>query len=190
MTFALPVRSATLEFAVICLATAISGAAWSRVFRPEMDYVIERPSPNQGTSAGTILDGLFIYHQQRCLSCEYASLHIATTMLADPVSEYTFDDLIAPNDNPHLGYRGSIRGEWSSTDDDGVHSGPLRTALQAVGFRGEAFDEGSCQLRAELDMGRPVIVWLGFRGVSGSFDEYSGDGRRYQLTPGTHVLVV
>lgn len=193
MKCSLPVRSATLVFAAICIilfGTSISGSTWNRVVPREIDIAIGSNLPAQNQSVGRILDGVFTYQQQRSLSCEYASLHIATTMLGDPISEYAFDDLVPQSDNPHLGYRGSIVGEWGNTDDYGVYSGPLQKALQPVGFHGETFYGDSRRLRGELDLERPVIVWLGFWGESGSHDEYSADGRRFQLTPGMHVLVV
>jgi hypothetical protein len=38
--------------------------------------------------------------------------------------------LVVPlNDNPHLGYRGNIHGEWGNTEDYGVYSEPLAAAL-------------------------------------------------------------
>jgi uncharacterized protein YvpB len=40
---------------------------------------------------------------------------------------------------------------------------------------------------ASLDAGRPTIVWLGLWGET-SFDAYTADGTRYQLTPGMHVM--
>ncbi|MGH2559691.1 MAG: C39 family peptidase [Thermomicrobiales bacterium] len=139
--------------------------------------------------AAVKLPGVFTYQQQRSLSCEYASLHIATGLLGDPVSEYAFDDVVPHNENPHLGYRGNITGIWGNTDDYGVYAEPLAHALPHVGFTGDAFYGGRAELEAHLDRGRPVVVWLGMWGDAGGFDAYSADGARYQLTTGMHVMV-
>ncbi len=139
--------------------------------------------------AGATLPNVFTYQQQRSLSCEYASLSIATEMLGRPVSEYAFDDLVPASDNPHWGYRGDIEGEWGNTDDYGVYPEPLAEALTEVGFSGEIIYGGRDELTRALDLGRPTVVWLGMWGVDGSFDAFAEDGTRYQLTTGMHVMV-
>lgn len=188
-----PLRSSTVVFAGICLFAvmlALVAPTWIRVAQYGADRLTDRFSETSRDADGAMLDGVFTYQQQRSLSCEYASLHIATSMLGDPVSEYVFDELVPLNDNPHLGYRGNILGDWGNTTDYGVYNEPLASALSEVGFRGNAFYGDINQLRAELDQGHPVVVWLGFWGDSGSFDAWSPEGQRFQLTPGMHVLVV
>jgi uncharacterized protein YvpB len=137
-----------------------------------------------------IIPGAIAYHQQRGLSCEYASLAIATGMLGDWVSEYDFESVVPLNDNPHWGYRGDITGSWGNTTNYGVYATPLVPALNAFGFQGEIFYGGRDTLKAQIDMGRPTLVWIGARGETGSFDEYAADGTRYQLTPYMHVVVI
>ncbi len=148
-----------------------------------------RGERDPGESSGVTLPGVFTYQQQRSLSCEYASVSIATTMLGKPVSEYEFDELIPPSDNPHWGYRGDINGTWGNTDDYGVYAEPLAEALTAVGFAGEIIYGQRGDLARELDRGRPTVVWLGMWGDGGSFDAYADDGTRFQLTTGMHVMV-
>lgn len=143
---------------------------------------LDRGGPAQ---SGSMLSGVFTYQQQRGLSCEYASLHIATTLLGDPVFEYVFDDLVPQNENPHVGYRGNILGEWGNTDDYGVYNEPLAEALTQVG----AFFGGKQDLQEQIGLERPVVVWLGVWDNAESFDTWTGDGNRYQLTAGMHVLV-
>lgn len=146
--------------------------------------------PFQGRNAGAVMiDDVFTYQQQRSLSCEYASVQIATTLLGQPVSEYEIEQVVPLHENPHRGYRGDITGIWGNTDDYGVYNEPLAQALPHFGFQGNAFYGGLDQLEAELDLGRPVVVWLGMWGDGGSFDEYSAAGNRYQLTTGMHVMV-
>lgn len=143
---------------------------------------------SRGASA-VMLNGVFTYQQQRSLSCEYASVQIATTLLGQPVSDYEIEQVVPLHENPHRGYRGNITGTWGNTNDYGVYNEPLADALAAFGYQGNPFYGGIDELEAELDQGRPVIVWLGMWGDGGSFDQYSAAGNRYQLTTGMHVMV-
>jgi uncharacterized protein YvpB len=151
----------------------------------------ESGSGESASSDGAVvIPGAIAYQQQRGLSCEYASLAIATGMLGSWVSEYDFESVIPLNANPHWGYRGDITGSWGNTTNYGIYSAPLVPALQQFGFQGDAFYGGRGNLTAQIDMGRPTVVWIGVRGDAGSFYEYTADGSRYQLTPYMHVVVV
>ncbi len=143
--------------------------------------------PASSGSAVTI-PGILTYQQERGLSCEYASLAIATGTLGGWVSEYDFESVIGLNDNPHWGYRGYIDGQWGNTVDYGIYAEPLVPALNQFGFNGEAFYGGRGDLIAQIDQGRPTLVWLGLWGDT-SFDAYTADGTPYQLTSGMHVMV-
>jgi uncharacterized protein YvpB len=144
----------------------------------------------QAASGGgeVVIPGILTYRQERGLSCEYASLAIATGTLGGWVSEYDFESVIGPSDNPHWGYRGYIDGAWGNTDDYGIYAEPLVPALNQFGFNAEAFYGGRGDLIAQIDQGRPTLVWLGMWGDT-SFDAYSADGTPYQLTAGMHVMV-
>lgn len=146
-------------------------------------------APADGGSS-VVIPGAIAYQQQRGLSCEYASLAIATGMLGDWVSEYDFESVIPLSANPHWGYRGNISGAWGGTTDYGIYNEPLVSALNQFGFQGDAFYGGRGDLIAQLDLGRPVVAWIGVRGDAGSFYESTADGSRYQLTPYMHVVVV
>ena len=142
------------------------------------------------SDTGAVIPGAFGYQQQRGLSCEYAALAIATSMLGNGISEYDFEALTPLNANPHWGYRGDITGSWGNTTDYGVYAGPLATTLQQFGFAGDVFYGGRSNLTSQIDLGRPTLVWIGARGETGSFYEWTADGSRYQLTPYMHVVVV
>jgi len=141
-------------------------------------------------SGAVVIPGAIAYQQERGLSCEYASLAIATGMLGSWVSEYDFESVIPFSDNPHWGYRGDIYGSWGNTTNYGIYSAPLVPALAQFGFQGDAFYGGRGNLTAQIDMGRPTVVWIGVRGDEGSFYDYTADGTRFQLTPYMHVVVV
>lgn len=136
-----------------------------------------------------MIPGAFTYQQERGLSCEYASLAIATGMLGDWVSEYEFEAAIPLSDNPHWGYRGDITGSWGNTTNYGIYPEALVPALQQYGFQGDVFYGGRGDLTAQIDLGRPTLVWIGMQGDSGSFYDYTADGTRFQLTPYMHVMV-
>jgi len=131
-----------------------------------------------------------VYRQQRNLSCEYAALTIATAAFGTWISEYEFDGRVGPSHNPHWGFRGNIDGGWGNTDDYGVYPEALVGPLAEFGFWSDVFYAGGdgSQLRAYLDDGIPVILWLGLWGDL-SFYEYTEDGTPFKLTPGYHVVV-
>jgi uncharacterized protein YvpB len=147
--------------------------------------------PNSpGGSNAVVIPGAFGYQQERGLSCEYSALAIATGMLGDWVSEYDFEAVVPLNVNPHWGYRGDITGSWGNTDDYGIYAAPLVPALNIYGFGAESWYGDSNDLVAQLDLGRPTLVWIGARGEAGSFDEFTADGTRFQLTPYMHVVLI
>jgi len=128
--------------------------------------------------------------QQRNLSCEYAALQIATAGLGNPISEYSFDDVVGWSPNPHWGYRGNITGWWGNTTDYGVYAEPLSWALAQFGFNGDVFYAGgdSNQLTSRIDAGQPTLVWLAMAGDQRSWEEL--DGVTYTLLSKMHVMVV
>lgn len=138
---------------------------------------------------GVFVSGVPFYTQQRNLSCEYASLYIATAAYGNGISEYAFDDVVGWSPNPHWGYRGDITGWWGNTDDYGVYAEPLAAALEQFGFYGEVFYTGgdTAPLIAKLDADVPVLVWLGLWGDLRHIEET--DGVSYAVTPGMHVVV-
>ena len=139
--------------------------------------------------SGTILS-VPTYVQQRNLSCEFASLSIATGALGGWVSEYAFDDIVGWSANPHAGFRGDIGGWWGNTTDYGVYAEALAPALNYFGYSGEVFygNGNPAALTSRLDQGLPTLVWLGFWGDT-SFVEYGADGSAYKLAAGEHVVV-
>lgn len=140
-------------------------------------------------SQGAIIAGVVPYQQQRSLSCEYASVYIATAIFGNPIWE---SDSIAatPFDpNPHRGFRGNIDGQWGNTDDYGVYAEALVANLDQHGFAAEvSYGADAASLRAQLDLGRPTIAWLGYWGETGSYETESS-GRTYKLVPGYHNVV-
>lgn len=145
---------------------------------------------NEDDSAAYYGGGAFIpevgfYVQQRNLSCEYASLYIATAAWGYGISEYNFDYLVGWSDNPHYGYRGDITGWWGNTYDYGVYAEPLSWALSQYGFVGEVAYTGGdpTWLINQINMGNPTLVWLGLWGDQSEY--WNG----FKVVSGMHVLV-
>ncbi|MCA9860072.1 MAG: C39 family peptidase, partial [Thermomicrobiales bacterium] len=141
-----------------------------------------------GTGAGSKVY-VPTYLQQRGLSCEFASIQIATSAFGNPISEYSLDNVVGLSPNPHLGYRGVITGTWGNTDDYGVYAQPLSWALAQFGYVGDAFYGvgDTSTLTWRLDNGWPVLVWLAMWGDQSFRTEY--DGQSFTLVPGMHVMV-
>ncbi|MDQ3444532.1 MAG: hypothetical protein M3490_13115 [Chloroflexota bacterium] len=114
-------------FVVGMIATAPTAADQVRDW-PLVSRIV--PARGGDGPAGPVtLSGVFTYQQQRPLSCVYASVHIATTMIGQTVSEYEIEAVVPQSPNPHWGYRGDIMGSWGNTDDYGVYNEPLASGL-------------------------------------------------------------
>jgi uncharacterized protein YvpB len=158
------------------------------------DVTVASDSADADTSVDSSSDGVFVsgvpfYVQERNLSCEYASLYIATSAYGNGISEYAFDDVVGWSPNPHWGYRGDITGWWGNTDDYGVYAEALAAALPNFGFTGDVFYTGgdTTELKAKIDADVPVLVWIGLWGDQRVTEET--DGVPYALTAGMHVVV-
>lgn len=139
------------------------------------------------TSEPTVMLPVPNFVQSRNLSCEFAATHAATAAFGPGIAEQTFIDSVPVTLNPHLGYRGNIDGSWGNTDDYGVYASPLIPVLNANGYIGESFySMGDTEiLRAHLDAGHPVVVWLGFWGDT---RERLNDEGEYSVFAGMHVV--
>jgi uncharacterized protein YvpB len=131
--------------------------------------------------------GIITYKQSRNLSCEYAAVHIATATLGNGIDESVFINSVPLAANPHNGYRGNIDGWWGNTDDYGIYAEALVPVIEDYGYSAEVFySEGdTAQLKANIDAGNPVIVWLGFWGDTR--ERLSDDGN-YSVAAGMHVV--
>lgn len=141
--------------------------------------------------SGSFVPGVPTYVQGRNLSCEYAAAFIATSTFGAGVPEWAFLETVPLASNPHQGFRGDIDGWWGNTDDYGVYPEALVPTLNANGYGVDVLYTGGdpAPLRDEIDAGRPVAVWLGYRGDTG-FYETGADGTTYTLAAGYHVVVV
>jgi uncharacterized protein YvpB len=136
-----------------------------------------------------VITGVLPYQQQRPLSCEFASVYIATAIFGNPIWESVSIAATPLDPNPHNGFRGNIDGQWGNTDDYGVYAEALVANLGTHDFVGEvSYGADAASLRAQLDLGRPTIAWLGYWGETGSY-ETDSTGSTYKLVPGYHNVV-
>jgi uncharacterized protein YvpB len=138
---------------------------------------------------GVVIDGVPTYLQSRALSCEAASVFIATSALGSPIPE---DDTITATPlaaNPHEGFRGSYDGTWGETDDYGVYAEPLVPHLEQHGFVATvSYGADPSILQNAIDAGSPTLIWIATRGDTGSYEE-DENGNEFKLVPYEHVVV-
>lgn len=129
------------------------------------------------------------HHQEHSLSCEYASIFIATSYFGNPISEDTAINSVPSAVDPHYGFRGNIDGGFGSTDDYGVYAEPLATLLADNGYNGNvSYGADASTLEAQLDANHPTLVWIATRGDDGFYDQ-NAYGDTFKLVPWEHVVV-
>lgn len=125
--------------------------------------------------------------QEHSLTCEAATARMAAVYLGKPVTEAWIQAQLGKDDNPHKGYRGDVDAEFGGIVNYGVYAEPLARALQSLGLSAEVrYGASYGDLRAALDRGQPVIVWLSQFAAPGYYDQPGG----YRLVPGEHSYVV
>ncbi len=140
----------------------------------------------------TMLRAMPIKQQALPLSCEAAAVSIATAYWGNQVSEWVFIENIPQNPNPHLGFRGDITGAFGGTDNYGVYAEPFQSVLSNYGFGSDVFyANGNANfLKAQLDQGRPVVVWMTNLASVQTRSYETVDGNRFALVPQEHAVVV
>jgi len=145
---------------------------------------VSAPPQSAPAASGTRL-AVPLYGQLRTLSCEAAAARMLAEYYGVRQAEDWFQKAFGLSDNPHLGFRGHVDGEFGWIDDYGVHAEPVAHALQAAGVGASArYGLTTDDLRAALDRGAPVIVWTSPR--TDTYDMPQG----YRLVPEEHTYVV
>ena len=115
------------------------------------------------TPAQAMLQGYPMLHQQHVLSCEAAVASMATR---GRITEQQILDRMPYNVDPWLGFRGSINGGQSLTNDlanYGIYAPPLAQELRDFGYVVNLLlgATAPAQLRYSIGvLGRPVAVWV------------------------------
>lgn len=153
---------------------------------PVGDVGVSRPPTSP---EGVFVPGVPSYRQSRSLSCEYASMFIATSAFGSPIYETDYLWATPQSSNPHFGFRGNIDGVWGNTTDYGIYAEALLPTLNAFGFQGEiTYSPDAATLRWQIDQGRPTVVWLSLWGDPGYYE--TDESGTYKLVPGYHNVVV
>lgn len=141
---------------------------------------------------GTKLRAMPVMQQSLPLSCEAAAVSTATAYWGNQVSEWVFIENIPENPNPHLGFRGDITGAFGGTTDYGVYAEPFQSILSNYGFGSDVFyANGNANfLKAQIDQGRPVVVWMTNMASVQTRSYETVDGQRFALVPQEHAVVV
>lgn len=158
---------------------------------PSRDGQQAQASAQEATSshaADVVVPKVPTYAQSRNLSCEYAAVHIATAAFGNAIPESVLINSISVTKNPHNGYRGNIDGWWGNTDDYGIYPEALAPVIHDYGYSTDIFygQGDTTQLKAELDAGHPVLVWIG---LWGDTRERLADDGNYSVAKGMHVVV-
>ncbi len=124
-----------------------------------MDPAVKEPGAIAGRRWEARLSGV---PQRRSLSCESRSACDLLAAQGIAVDEVDFLAGLPRSDNPNLGFVGDPDGPGGNLPPDayGVHAGPVAARMREYGLKAVAEEDRSLEwLRAELDAGRPVIVW-------------------------------
>jgi LysM repeat protein len=167
----------------------LSAANWHSRNGITLGMILKVPPSEMG---GVRLLGVPSALEEWPVASEVAAAALATTYWGSAVA---FDELLAAipvADNPHEGFRGAYTGMWGSTDDYGVYSGPLATALQSFGLAADAFyaDGDAAALTSRIDSGAPVLVWITFQLTPQERNVVENEGGRYSLIAEQHAVLV
>ena len=136
------------------------------------------------------IEDMPVFAQHHYLSCEYSAARAAAALWGVNLSEDDFIANIPKNDDPHLGFRGDIDDGWGGTDSYGIYAEPIALFLATRGLQTKLLWDGIEQVKQEVALGRPVVVWVaGGMGYSTPF-ETSANGNSFLLMPYEHAMTI
>ncbi|MBL8045795.1 MAG: LysM peptidoglycan-binding domain-containing protein [Anaerolineales bacterium] len=108
---------------------------------------------------------LAVYGQSQALplDCEARSAVDWAGYFGHAINEIEFFNRLPIADDPEVGFVGSAWGVWGQTPPYayGVHAGPVAALLQTYGVKATAVRGLTWEsIQAEIDAGRPVMVWV------------------------------
>jgi uncharacterized protein YvpB len=152
------------------------------------------PTPEPTGTAQAVLLDVIGHRQSLPLSCESRSAADWAGYFGVTIDELEFFGRLPISDNPDVGFAGDVNGKWGNIPPDsyGVHAGPVATLLRDYGLSAEARRDLTWDdLRAELDAGRPAIVWVTGHVSAGKAVEYvAADGQTVVVAPFEHTVIV
>jgi LysM repeat protein len=150
--------------------------------------------PGAGAAPGKLLS-LAGRPQSLPLDCESRSAVDWAAFFGVAIDELEFFGRLPLSDDPDAGFVGDVYGRWGQIPPDayGVNAAPIAAVLQSYGVsaravKGMTWDE----LRAELDAGRPVIVWIIGAVRDGVAVQYTAPstGNTSLVAPYEHTVIV
>lgn len=129
------------------------------------------------------------------LTCEARSAADWAGYFGVVIDELAFFAGLPASDDPEAGFVGSAFGAWGQVppNDYGVHAPPVAALLTAYGVRATAVRDANWErLRGEIDLGRPVIVWVTGHVWDGAAYPYTAasTGRTTLVAPYEHTVIV
>jgi uncharacterized protein YvpB len=153
-------------------------------------------SPASGDSLqdSANISGVRGHAQGYSLSCESRSAADLAAFWDVSISETEFLQALPRADNPEDGFVGNPSDAWGNIPPHGygVHAGPVAKTLQEYGLEAEAYHDLSWDdLRAEINAGHPVIVWVIGQMWGGTSDEYAApDGSTSIVAAFEHTMIL
>jgi len=172
---------------VQAMASANNLANVSQVYVGQRLVVPGRAASAPGPATKSVLLRVPVITQEHSLTCEAAAARMVAAYLGKSVTEAWVQTQLGTDDNPHQGFRGDIDAPFGGIASYGVYAEPLAAALRSLGLGADVrYGIGYADVRAALDNGEPVIVWLSQFPAPGYYDQPGG----YRLVPGEHSYVV
>ena len=109
------------------------------------------------------ISGVNGHAQKHSLSCEARSAADLATFWGIRIGENEFLEALPRSDNPENGFVGNPNDAWGNIPPHGygVHAGPVADTLRHYGLQARRYNNLSWDdLRAEINAGHPVIVWV------------------------------
>jgi len=171
---------------VQALATANHLSSASSVYVGQRLVIPGKTSSAPAPAAKSVYLRVPVLAQAHSLTCEAATARMAATYLGKSVTEEWLQAQLGRDENPHKGFRGDMDQPFGGIVNYGVYAEPLANALRALGLNADVrYHVTYDDLRAALDKGWPVIVWISQFPAPGFYDRPG-----YRLVPGEHTYVV
>jgi LysM repeat protein/uncharacterized protein YvpB len=152
------------------------------------------PSAPAVVNTNVRLSGIPLFRQQQTLTCEEASVAMATR---GAVSEARLLTAMPRSDNPFFGIRGRTNSPYlGGLTDYGAYAQAIQKGLLALGVKstvlyGQAYDDFKSAILDHLRAGRPVVWWTTWHEIYQSVVAVkTSDGATVGLVPYEHAGVI
>ena len=167
-----------------------------RIFALVTLLILFDVSTAQGDSLpeSAYISGVNGHAQKHSLSCEARSAADLATFWGIRFGENEFLQALPRADNPEKGFVGDPDDTWGYLPPQGygVHADPVADTLRGYGLEAEALNNLSWDdLRAEINAGHPVIVWVIGQMWGGMTVDYEApDGSTARVAAFEHTMIL